>query len=356
MEQMKITGREIAGRKALLSFDEKDALILSGLKRIVFKNIEEIVEKFYDWVTSFGDLDRLIGDSESLERLKKYQQQYILSLFDGQYDEEYVHSRLRVGMVHRRIGLEPMYYVAAVHRLGYLLGHIITQGMKKDGQVLASLDALDKIIMFDLSLIMDTYITSLMDESRRSKEKLSEYALSLEETIAHRTRRLRDQARHDGLTGLLNQHSFYQELKRELARSSRLNHPVALLYFDLDGFKGLNDTKGHKAGDDILVAVARTVTQVTRQNEITARYGGDEFCIILPESRVEQGVIAAKRLNAALEKNIKETQVTCSIGIAASSPDQPLDADSLVKLADAAMYKAKTKKGFSLEVAGTQAH
>ncbi|MBU0971284.1 MAG: GGDEF domain-containing protein, partial [Proteobacteria bacterium] len=237
-----------------------------------------------------------------------------------------------------------------VHSLGHLLGHIITQGMKKDGQ--ASLDALDKIILFDLSLIVDTYITSLMDESRRSKEKLSEYALSLEETIAHRTRRLKEQARHDGLTGLLNQHSFYQELKRELARSSRLNHPVTLLYFDLDGFKGLNDTKGHKAGDDVLVAVARTVTQVTRQNEITARYGGDEFCIILPESRVEQGIVAAKRLNAALEKNIKQTQVTCSIGIAASSPEQPLDADSLVKLADAAMYKAKTKKGFSLEAAG----
>ncbi|MBU0970352.1 MAG: GGDEF domain-containing protein, partial [Proteobacteria bacterium] len=101
MEQMKITGREIARRKALLSFDEKDALSLSGFKPIVFSNIEVIVEKFYDWVTSFGDLDRLIGDRESLERLKKYQQQYILTLFDGQYDEEYVHSRLRVGMVHR---------------------------------------------------------------------------------------------------------------------------------------------------------------------------------------------------------------------------------------------------------------
>ena len=163
--------------------------------------------------------------------------------------------------------------------------------MKKDGQVLASLDALDKIIMFDLSLIVDTYITSLMDESRCSKEKLSEYVLSLEETIAHRTRRLKDQARHDGLTGLLNQHSFYQELKRELARSSRLNHPVALLYFDLDGFKGLNDTKGHKAGDDILVAVARTVTQVTRQNEITARYGGDNFVLSCRKAGLNRGLL-----------------------------------------------------------------
>ncbi|MBU0969837.1 MAG: GGDEF domain-containing protein, partial [Proteobacteria bacterium] len=87
------------------------------------------------------------------------------------------------------------------------------------------------------------------------------------------------------------------------------------------------------------------------QNEITARYGGDEFCIILPESRVEQGMIVAKRLCEAIEKAVQETHVTCSIGIASSTPDQPLDADSLVKLADAAMYKAKTRKGFSIEEA-----
>jgi diguanylate cyclase (GGDEF)-like protein len=352
MEQMKSTPNEIARRKELLAFDDKDAKFLSGLKGIVTDNIEQVVQLFYQQILSFDDIDRIIGDAESLERLRKYQRQYILTLFDGQYDEEYVHSRLRVGMVHRRIGLEPRYYLAAVHHLKSILRQILIQGFEKDCTVCNnSLTALDKIIMFDLSLIVDTYITSLMEETRRSREEVSEYAQSLEETIARRTQRLKDLARNDGLTGLLNQSAFYGELRRELARSSRLNHCVVLLYFDLDGFKNLNDTRGHKAGDDVLVKVAAAVGQVTRQNEITARYGGDEFCIILPESLVEQGLIVGKRLCEAIEKGVKGTHVTCSIGIASSTPDHPLDADSLVRLADAAMYKAKTRKGFSMEVA-----
>jgi len=352
MEQMKITPKEISRRKELLAFDEKDAKFLSGVKSIIFDNIEGVVEQFYQQILSFDDMDRLIGDAESLERLRKYQRQYILALFDGQYDEEYVHSRLRVGMVHRRIGLELRYYLAAVHHLNAILRQILIQGFEKECRVCSSsLAALDKIILFDLSLTVDTYITSLMEETRRSREEVSEYAQALEEIIARRTQRLKDQARHDGLTGLLNQSAFYGELKRELARSSRLNHCVVLLYFDLDGFKKLNDTSGHKAGDDVLVKVADSVGRVMRQNEITARYGGDEFCIILPESRVEQGMIVAKRLCAAIEKGVQGTHVTCSIGIASSTPDHPLDADSLVKLADSAMYKAKTRKGFSMEVA-----
>jgi diguanylate cyclase (GGDEF)-like protein len=355
MDQMKITPREIARRKELLSFDAKDAKALSGLKNIIFDNIDGVVRQFYQHILAFDDLDRLIGDAESLERLRKYQHHYILTLFDGQYDEEYVHSRLRVGMVHRRIGLEPRYYVAAVHHLNAILREIVIQGDRKECAACKSqLAALNKIIMFDLSLIVDTYIISLMDETRRSREKISKYAQSLEETVARRTRRLKDLARHDGLTGLLNQHAFYQELKRELARSNRLNHSVVLLYFDLDGFKNLNDTRGHKAGDDMLVAVAKAVGQVTRENEITARYGGDEFCIILPESVIEQGIIVAKRLIEAIEKGAKGTHVTCSIGIASSTPEELLDANSLVKMADAAMYKAKTKTGFSLETSDTK--
>ncbi|MCG8619571.1 MAG: GGDEF domain-containing protein, partial [Desulfobacterales bacterium] len=294
MEQMKISSRQIRQRKALLGFGPDDVEALKALKTKVTDTIEVIVSNFYEKILSFDEMDRLIGDAGSLSRLKNYQRNYILTLFDGEYGEEYVHSRLRVGMVHRRIGLEPRYYIAAVHHLKAILQEVVIQGAEKNctncGHSMASLD---KIIMFDLTLIVDTYIDSLMEDARHSRHKLSEYIQSLEETVAERTKSLAEQARHDGLTGLLNQHAFYQELKRELIRSNRMDSSVTLLYFDLDGFKALNDTRGHQAGDELLKTVAEAVTGTIRENEITARYGGDEFCIILPDSLENEGKTVA---------------------------------------------------------------
>ncbi|HCY83958.1 MAG TPA: GGDEF domain-containing protein [Desulfobacteraceae bacterium] len=349
MEQMKISGREIRQRKALLGFGPEDVEALKSLKKKVTDTIEVIVANFYEKILNFDEMDRLIGDAGSLSRLKNYQRNYILTLFDGEYGEEYVHSRLRVGMVHRRIGLDPQYYIAAVHHLKAILQEVVIQGAGKNcvncGHSMASLD---KIIMFDLTLIVDTYIDSLMEDARHSRHKLAEYIQSLEETVAERTKSLAEQARHDGLTGLLNQHAFYQELKRELIRSNRLDSSVTLLYFDLDGFKALNDTQGHQAGDEVLKKVADAVTGITRRNEITARYGGDEFCIILPESIENDGRNVAGRVFEVLEKALEGSGVSCSIGIAASTPQSPLDADALVKAADQAMYLAKRSEGFTV--------
>lgn len=352
LEQMKISAREIEKRKDLLGLGPEDEKMLSSLKERVSETIEVVVEAFYKQILKFDEMDRLIGDSGSLVRLKNYQRSYILSLFSGEYEEEYAHSRLRIGMVHRRIGLDPKYYISAVHHLKSILQEVVVQSSKNECTSCSNaISALDKIIMYDLSLIVDTYIESLMEDVRHSRNKLSEYILSLEETIAQRTRKLAEQARHDGLTGLLNQHAFYQELNRELIRSNRLNNPVALLYFDLDGFKKLNDTQGHQAGDEILKKTAETIQAVTRANEITARYGGDEFCIILPETLEVKGKKVAERVRDALETALEGSGVSCSIGLAVSTPAAPLDAGSLVKAGDAAMYRAKKQPGFSICVA-----
>lgn len=351
MEQMKISDREIRKRKALLGFGLDDVRALAELKPRMIDDIEVVVDAFYKKILGFDEMDRLIGDAGSLSRLKNYQRHYILTLFDGEYEEEYVHSRLRIGMVHRRIGVEPQYYISAVHHLKTILLEVVIQGTDNQCENCSKgLAALDKILMFDLNLIVDTYIESLMEDARHSRNKLSEYAQSLEETVARRTRKLAEQARHDGLTGLLNQNAFYRELKRELIRSNRLNHAVTLLYFDLDGFKRLNDTQGHQAGDEILRQTAEAMNRVTRENEITARYGGDEFCIILPESVGNQGQVAAQRICDTLKVCLAGSGVTCSIGIASSTRDQPLDADTLVKAADAAMYSAKKIPGFAVIV------
>lgn len=352
MEQLRITSREITRRKEYLSITNEDIKQLQSMRRTVAENIDEIVERFYKNILPFDEMDKVIGDSETLARLKNHQRQYILSLFDGLYDEEYVQSRLRVGVVHKRIGLDPKFYVAAMHNLCTIIGELIPNMNKSNCDAcMGKKSAVDKILMFDLSLTFDTYINSLMAETRRSREEVEKYAASLEKTVAKRTRSLKEQARHDGLTGLLNQHTFYKELKRELFRAGRLNHCIVLIYFDLDGFKNLNDSKGHKAGDEVLKSVANSMKKVTRKNEISARYGGDEFCIILSAKSLDDGKTVSKRLCDEIKASTKGSGITCSIGLAVSTPEHSLDMNSLVKAADKAMYEAKKENGFAIRVA-----
>lgn len=356
MEQLRITAREIERRKEYLNFGEEDRIHLVELREVVSDHIEEVVETFYQKILPFNEMDRVIGDAETLRRLKNHQRHYILTLFDGQYDEDYVHSRLRVGVVHKRIGLDPKFYVSAIHNLSTTLRNIVTRNFAGNcNACVQNLSAIEKILMFDLSLTFDTYINSLMDEARRSREELENYAESLEEIVAERTSSLKEQARHDGLTGLLNQHSFYSELRRELSRSQRRNHSLTLVYFDLDGFKKLNDTKGHLRGDEILVSVAGAMRDSLRESETGARYGGDEFAIIMPESTMEDARILCKRMCNAIENTTGGSGITCSIGIASSTPQNTLDANSLVKKADTAMYRAKKESGFSVRTAAPDA-
>jgi len=117
MEQLRITSLEIDRRKQYLNFTDEDANTLASIRPLIEENINKIVDAFYKNVLSFDKMDRIIGDSDTLSRLKNHQRRYILTLFDGQYDEEYVYSRLRVGLVHKRIGLDPKLYISVMHHL-----------------------------------------------------------------------------------------------------------------------------------------------------------------------------------------------------------------------------------------------
>ena len=89
--------------------DKADISNLVSLRELIGENIDDIVEQFYNKILPFNEMDRLIGDTDILQRLKSHQRNYILALFDGQYDEEHVCSRLQVGVVHKRIGFDPKF-------------------------------------------------------------------------------------------------------------------------------------------------------------------------------------------------------------------------------------------------------
>jgi hypothetical protein len=124
-EQMRITELEIESRKALFSFTAADVKALQSFKPIIEENIDKIVDDFYGLQTSVSEIALLIGDSDTLARLRTAQRRYVLDLFNGVYDLEYVNNRLRIGLVHKRIGVEPKLYLSAVHTLKELIYAVI---------------------------------------------------------------------------------------------------------------------------------------------------------------------------------------------------------------------------------------
>lgn len=158
----------------------------------------------------------------------------------------------------------------------------------------------------------------------------------------------------DALTGLANRRQFDQQLELEVRRAARLRYPLALLMVDLDGFKSINDTRGHPAGDDALVQVAAALRAAGRDTDTVARYGGDEFALILPGSEPAAALIVGTRIRAAVEAlgivadGPSGWSLGASVGVADLHPqDGPAAA---VAAADVALYRAKARGG-GVEVA-----
>ena len=159
-----------------------------------------------------------------------------------------------------------------------------------------------------------------------------------EETIRH-------QAFHDSLTGLANRILFYDRMHMAFSLAKRNQKMVALIILDLDHFKEINDTHGHMAGDDLLKAVSERLYKMVRASDTIARYGGDEFTLIMPHlsSEKDAEVIVRKIIiafNKPFRLDIGEITVTASIGVA-MYPLHGQDIDTLMSKADNAMYRAK---------------
>lgn len=158
---------------------------------------------------------------------------------------------------------------------------------------------------------------------------------------------LQHQASHDRLTGLPNRMLFEDRLSLALAHTHRYGEMLAVVFLDLDSFKTINDTLGHAVGDQLLQSVAERLTGCLRSGDILARWGGDEFTLLLsPISRAEDTAKIATEildtLNAPLQFNGQELHIKASLGIALAPYDGE-DTDTLLKNADAAMYRAKQK-------------
>lgn len=158
-------------------------------------------------------------------------------------------------------------------------------------------------------------------------------------------------ASHDALTNVLTRRVFLAACEQELARCRRHGRSMALLLLDIDHFKAINDTHGHQMGDRVLVDFVHRIAALLRRPDQLARFGGEEFVLLLPETSLEEAITVAERVLAHVAE-LREglPPITVSIGVATNRPDEE-QIDALLARADKALYKAKDEGRNRIEVA-----
>jgi diguanylate cyclase (GGDEF)-like protein len=161
--------------------------------------------------------------------------------------------------------------------------------------------------------------------------------------------KIHNNATHDGLSGLLNHQTFKERFSDEILRAARFQQKMAIMIFDLDKFKKVNDTLGHQYGDYVIQEVSKIMQDNVRAVDVVARYGGEEFAVILINSNVEMSNIVAQRIvdNIAdfnFTMDGVETKITISGGMS-EYPTHSNNTKDLIELADQAMYRTKQEGG-----------
>jgi len=187
------------------------------------------------------------------------------------------------------------------------------------------------------------YVSDMISELKEKFTDIDRYA----EELNSANRKLMDLAIHDGLTGLFNHKQMKYSLAMETERASRFRHPLSILILDLDNFKGFNDTHGHPVGDRALREIAQILKTSIRKVDIPARYGGDEFLIILPETARAEAYAIAERLRVTVFNHPFPVNadgltghMTISVGIG-ELINESLSSTDLLSRADACLYEAK---------------
>ncbi len=190
---------------------------------------------------------------------------------------------------------------------------------------------------------VDGLVLTLRDVSDR---------VAMEDALRAANRRLAEQASRDALTGLYNRGYFHEVLDREMARAIRYGDVLSVVMIDLDQFKDVNDVHGHAAGDAVLIDVARMLKPGLRDGDVLARYGGDEFCILLPNTDATAALAVAERLREQVAARgygpDRDAAIHLSAGLATSEDVAEVDGkptDELLKLADRALYVSKGSGG-----------
>jgi len=181
----------------------------------------------------------------------------------------------------------------------------------------------------------------------QDNQRLRERVISLEKhtrLLQTRLKSSEEKMLRDNLTGIPNRLAFNERIKIEIARSKREEHPLTLAIWDIDHFKRINDEYGHQAGDKALIIVSKTLMKLIREIDMVARFGGEEFVMLLPETDAEGAKVVAERIRNKLARTVfryqeQKLSITISCGLAQFKPGESIE--SVFSRADKALYQAK---------------
>lgn len=234
----------------------------------------------------------------------------------------------------------------ALGRLQSLAGDMCNHTSQHAEQVVAVEQQLHVAAQGDIEHLHNALLSgmsNIMESNKRLQSQLNEVEVKLEEQARQIESQLVE-ARIDSLTGIANRRAFDEELLRRLAEWRRRHTPTSLMLIDIDHFKQVNDTQGHPTGDAVLRETARVLSKTMREMDFTARFGGEEFAVILPNTTLADARRAAQRALRAVaahpfEHEGHEVPLTISIGLSGVMPSD--DAASLIRRADEALYLSK---------------
>lgn len=156
--------------------------------------------------------------------------------------------------------------------------------------------------------------------------------------------KMQRQATTDGLTGLVNHKNFYEILEKEMSRSRRYGGKISLIMVDIDNLKKTNDAHGHRAGDKVIIEISRRIKQCIRQIDIAARYGGDEFAVILPNTSLKDAIVVSQRMVDAVARHPvawQKVHIPLSISVGVGQYDADTNPEDVTGRSDQALYHAK---------------
>lgn len=184
-------------------------------------------------------------------------------------------------------------------------------------------------------------VSRLIAHFRQMAESIRSHTEDLESKVRERTEALETQARTDALTGLANRHGMQLALDREASRAVRKNSVYGLIWIDIDDFKEINDTHGHAAGDQVLTRIGELLSREVRGYELAARWGGDEFLLLVTPDNADALQTAAERIRTTIEREatIDSHTVTASVGATLARSGETIE--SVLQRADEALYEAK---------------
>ncbi len=282
-------------------------------------------------------------------------------LCDAAYDSHYPLDQAGVWADCVRLGRPVIHnaYQSLPEKKGYPEGHAhvvrhASVPIQEAGQIVVIIGVGNKAADYDeadtrqLGLIGHQLVRIL--RRKRAEHELREANARLHSHVAEIERlqtALQQQAIHDALTGLFNRRYLEETTERELARALREDYPVAVVMIDIDHFKQVNDTFGHKAGDELLRALGALLRQHARRSDIICRYGGEEFVVLMPRASCQGAAHRAEEWRAAFEAlrvpyEGDTLRATLSMGIAILSR-QASDVDEVLKEADVALYRSKSE-------------